>query len=143
MKNETGAVTLLVSLIILLIMTMLVISSININTINFRIAGNMQAQNLVEAAAQQGLEDAISQTSSFSNTTAADRTITVGDYTANVVASKCIGTEVMSGFSAVWGMSPEENVWEVASEVSDPLTGASITVHQGVKIQQLADSCIP
>ncbi|MBF0444369.1 MAG: hypothetical protein HQL68_02175 [Magnetococcales bacterium] len=143
MNRETGAVTLLVSLMMLLIMTMLVLSAINVNTINFRIAGNMQAQKMVESAAQQGLEDVMSQSSSFSNSTTADRTITVGDYSANVLASQCIGNQVMSGFSAVWGLSPEENVWEVVAEVSDPLTGANITIHQGVKIQQLANSCIP
>jgi Tfp pilus assembly protein PilX len=143
MKNrERGAVTLLVSLTILLIMTMLVLSTININTINFRIAGNMQAQKMVETAALQGMENVMSQTGNFASTSTA-QTIIVGDYSVSIIPSACIGTKVMSGFSAAWGMSPEENVWEMEAQVSDPLTGASITLHQGVKIQQLADSCSP
>ncbi|MBF0357982.1 MAG: hypothetical protein HQL70_05195 [Magnetococcales bacterium] len=141
-NRERGAVTLLVSLTILLIMTMLVLSTININTINFRIAGNMQAQKMVESAAIQGLENVMSQTGTFTSTSTA-QTIVVGDYSVSIVPSACIGTKVMSGFSAVWGMSPEENVWEMEAQVSDQLTGASITLHQGVKIQQLADSCNP
>ncbi len=146
-NNERGAVTLLVSLTILLIMTMLVLSTININTINFRIAGNMQAQKMVESAALQGMENVMSQTGTFVSTSIMPppipAPIAVGDYSVTITPSDCIGTQIMSGFSAAWGMSPEENVWEMEAQVSDPLTGASITLHQGVKIQQLADSCIP
>ncbi len=151
-NNELGAATLLLSLIILAAMTLLVISSSNISTVNYRIAGNMQAQKLVDSAAIQGLEEVLSQTSSFSTTTGSDRTINVGAditnpalpaYTAAVTAPVCIGSRVMPGFSAAWGIAPEVNVWEMTSSVTDPATGAATTLHQGVKIQQLSGSCDP
>lgn len=139
-QNEQGAVTLLITMIILIVMTLLVISSLNINAINFRIAGNMQIQKVMDSAAQEGIEQVISQSSHFSSTSTS-QTYTVGMDSVTVSAPECVGTQVMGGFSAVWDMAPEVNVWEVISVVSDATTGAGSTIHQGVKIQQLAGSC--
>lgn len=148
-NSEAGAATLLISLMVLLIMTLLVISSININAINYKIAGNMQAQKMVDAATLQGLEEVMSQSNNFA-AGGTDQSVDVGvapgdptapAYTVTVSAPVCISSQVMSGFSAVWDMSPDENTWEIVSELNDGSSGANARIHQGVKIQQLSGSC--
>ena len=62
--NQKGAV-LLVALIMLVVFTLLALSGVNSSTASLRIAGNMQAQTEVGAAAQRALEQVLDQASNF------------------------------------------------------------------------------
>ena len=54
-QRQSGA-TLIVALIMLIMMTVLAVSAINLSTINLKIVGNMQSQKAMDAAAQDAIE---------------------------------------------------------------------------------------
>ena len=85
-RGQSGA-TLVVSLIMLVVLTLLVITAIRSGNTNLRIAGNMQVQGEVDAAAMQAIEQVIS--GSFTDITDA-QTITVqsGPVSYSVVVAK-------------------------------------------------------
>ena len=54
----------------------------------------------------------------------------------------CIDSQTATGYSAVAGnIIPQDNTWEIIATVSDPVTGATSVVHQGVEIRMLAGNC--
>lgn len=158
-KTQSGA-TLIVSMIMLIILTLLVVSAIRSSTTNLRIAGNMQVQGEISAAAQQAVEQVID--GDFTSVTAAqDITVTMGnvDYTVNVTKPTCSNTEPValdelkqtdaadqlcfnsnSPLPVIGSdgkqISPpsacNKQVWEVQANVTDPNTGAKTSVVQGV-----------
>ena len=143
--RQRGA-TLFVALIFLLIMTLFAVSSINMSTINLRIIGNMQAAKQMDAAAQDAIEQKLSDSASFgTGVTASTVTGIVSgvDYTVDVEAPVCIDSRVATGYSAVVeNIIPEDNTWEIIATVSDSITGATSTIHQGVEIRMLAGNCL-
>lgn len=136
---DTGAATLLMSLILLVIMSIYAVSSTDISTMNVKIVGNMQNQRVMEASAEQALEETISDASMVSATVA--RTVNVGAFSVNVAVPTCISSEAVSGFSAAWSLAPESDVWDISAAVTDNVTGATSTIHQGIKMRMLAGSC--
>lgn len=139
-----GGATLFVALIFLLIMTLFAVSSVNLSTVNFKIVGNMQAMKYMDAAAQDAIEQVLSDADNYTSPASQTITSTVAgvDYTVNVAAPECIDNRVASGYSAVVdNIIPEDNTWEVVATVTDNATGATATVHQGVEIRMLAGNC--
>lgn len=158
-KQQRGA-TLITSLVMLVVLTLLVISAINSSRSNLRIAGNMQMQEEVIAAAQQATEQMIS--GNFAKAPAsAVVTVNVNNaaYTANVFKPVCTGSTPLkndtpnlpkqcissskkdnsgiiftSGAAAAatsWCMAQQ---WDVSTQVDDNVTGATATMHQGVSM---------
>lgn len=141
-SDSRGAVTLLASLLIMMLLTMMVLSSLNVSTINFRVVGNLQASRALDATTQQALETVITNSSNFSSSGTATP-FTYGSDSGTVAAPVCIYNQVSSGTSAVWGMSPKDNTWELTATITSASTGAVATIHQGVQIRQLAGVCCP
>jgi len=145
LRRQHGA-TLFVALIFLLIMTLFAVSSINMSTINLRIIGNMQAAKQMDAAAQDAIEQKLSSSDSFGTAvTASSVTTNVSgvDFDVDVDAPVCVDSRVATGYSAVvQNIIPEDNTWEIVATVSDTVTGATSTVHQGVEIRMLAGNCL-
>jgi Tfp pilus assembly protein PilX len=143
-RNQRGA-TLFVALIFLLIMTLFAITSINMSTVNLRIVGNMQAVKYMDSAAQEAIEQKISSSDSFASSvgaTTVTSTISGTNFTVNVAAPDCIDSQVAAGYSAVVeNIIPEDNTWEISATVTDNVTGATSTIHQGVEMRMLAGNC--
>ncbi len=142
-RYQAGA-TLFVALIFLLIMTLFAVSSVNLSTVNFRIVGNMQAMKHMEAAAQDAIEQILNDSNNYDTPAAQTITSTVAgvDYTVDVSAPQCIDSQVATGYSAVVdNIIPEDNTWEIIATVTDDVTGATATMHQGIEIRMLADRC--
>lgn len=144
-RHRQRGATLFVALIFLLIMTLYAISSINMSTVNLRIIGNMQAVKQMDAAAQDAIETTLSNSNNF-GLGAAPSTVTSTvsgvPFTVDVTAPDCIDSRVATGYSAVvQNIIPEDNTWELIATVTDDVTGASSTVHQGVEIRMLAGNC--
>jgi hypothetical protein len=59
----------------------------------------------------------------------------------DVEPARCIAARRQSGGSLTQPMSTYENTWEVVATVTDSLTGAKATYHQGMMIRMLASSC--
>ena len=161
--RERGA-TLLISLIMLVVLTLFTISAIRTGNIGFKIVGNQQAQKLMEAAAQQAVEQTISNLGNFDplaviapGATAAQRVCVgaaAGDppvaippaacasgTPVDVMPVRCISTRRSQFDSLTQPMATYDNVWEIVATVTDSLTGAKATYHQGVKIRMLSGNC--
>ncbi|MBF0339653.1 MAG: hypothetical protein HQL95_01655 [Magnetococcales bacterium] len=137
-----GAATLLASLFIMIILTLLVLSSANISTVNFRIVANLQTSRTMDSGTQQAMESVLSQAANF-NASTATHAFTVGTDTGSVAAPVCIHSHVAEGSSAAWSMAPRDNTWELTATIANAATGAATTMHQAVKIRQLSGVCCP
>ena len=138
LTKQRGAV-LVVSLVMLTVITLFVLSSISLNTTDLRIIGNMQSRSTLEYYAQQAIEDALSTYANF-NAPAAQN-VTVNGTPVAVSAPGCLGTNAASGYTAVWDVTLYDANWVVIATVSDPATGASAVVTQGVRIRQPSSYC--
>ena len=161
--RERGA-TLLISLIMLTVLTLFAISAIRIGNVGFKIVGNQQAQKMMESAAQQAVEQTISNLGNFDpvtviapGATAAQR-VCVGAASGDapvaippatcasgtqvdVMNVRCISTRRSQFDSLTQAVGTYDNVWEIVATVTDSLTGAKATYHQGVKIRMLSSNC--
>ncbi len=139
LQTQAGA-TLITALVFLMIMTMFAVSSINMSTVNFRIIANMQAQKQMDAAVQDAIEQTMSSMAQFSLTPAGS-TITTAMGDVGVAAPDCIDSQIATGYSAVVESTPEDNTWELSATLTDDVTGAVSTIHQGVEIRMLKGNC--
>ncbi|MBF0294853.1 MAG: hypothetical protein HQL96_06660 [Magnetococcales bacterium] len=137
-----GAATLLTSLVILIVLTLLVVTSLNVSTVQLRIIGNTQTVKNMDAASQRALEFFISSSANFSVDTPS-QSFTEGADTGTLAAPQCIHSQVATGSSAVWSMAPRDNVWELQATITNSATGAKSTIHQGIQVRQLVGSCCP
>lgn len=162
---QRGA-TLLISLIMLVVLTLFAITAIRTGNIGLKIVGNQQSQKLMEAAAAQAIEQVVSNLGNFDAialiapaATAAQRVCVnanaaAGDPAAvipptactsgtqvDVQPVRCVSAKRQTGGSLTQPMSTYENTWEIIATVTDTLTGAKATYHQGVMIRMLASSC--
>lgn len=139
-KKQRG-ITLLVSLIMLVVLTLMVVSAIRMSNSNLKTVGNMQIKNEATAAAQQAIEMIIGNVNNFY--TPAARTITIDvnndgvvDYSVSTAAPVCLKMVPVEGYSADFAESaPKESYWDLRAVATDSRTGASVTVHQGVRVR--------
>ena len=162
-RRQRGA-TLLISLIMLVVLTLFAVTAIRTGNVGFKIVGNQQAQKLMEAAAAQAVEQVISNLANFDPATVIAPTTTVtqrvcvnansGDAPVaippatctsgtqvDVAPVRCIATKRSQYDSLTQPMATFDNVWEITATVTDTLTGAKATYHQGVKIRMLSGNC--
>ena len=148
---QRGA-TLVVSLILLVVLTLLVMSTLTASNTNLRVVGNMQAQRQLEATAQKAIEDRITSFTFFraaiDNTgiwTAGKPSIAFVEnaYNVTVFRPTCTYTAPEEGSSALNPLVPEHTTWNVRATATDPVTGGSVDVTQGVRMRLLANNCPP
>ncbi|MEE9102208.1 MULTISPECIES: PilX N-terminal domain-containing pilus assembly protein [Pseudomonas] len=139
--DRQAGTALVVALLMLVVMTLLGISAINSSTVNQGIIFNAQTQQAAEAAAQDGIEQAISSIDAFRVPTS--QTLTVTGLTVNVSAPVCIGTQVRSGYSLTTKFPPEDTNWELSATVDDQTTSSKVVLRQGVSIVMPSGSCPP
>ncbi|MDH4561492.1 PilX N-terminal domain-containing pilus assembly protein [Pseudomonas sp. BN411] len=136
--RQCGA-ALVVALLMLVVMALLGISAINSSTVNQSIISNVQSQQAAEAAAQDGIEQAISSIEAFRVPSA--RKLTIEGLEINVSAPVCIGSQVKSGYSLTTKFPPEDTHWELSATVDDKATGSKVVIRQGVSIVMPSGSC--
>jgi len=138
-----AGMTLLIVLAMLVVLTLFALSAIRTSTVGLRVVGNQQTQRQMEAAAQNAIEQVISTPTSFGPAAPA-RTIAVDGFSVSVSAPGCIYTAPASGYSASISsasITPEDDTFELVASVSDPVSGATATVHQAVRMRALAGTC--
>ena len=140
--------TLLVALIMLVLLTLIAVSAINSSTTSVQIVGNAQFRQEAAAAAQQAIENAISN-NNFQSALPASQNIDINndgtkDYTVTFSpAPKCISYRPVASTDANVPTQCADSslnvavcywtTWDVAATVSDAQTSASLVVHQGVQ----------
>lgn len=138
-SHQRGAV-LVVSLLLLLVMTMLVISTVNTGTMNLRIVDNMRSRQDAEAVTQVAANEVLSAESNFVPPTSGD-TITVDGHDVTVTAPECVAARPATGYTATWDLTPDDTTWEYDATMTDGDGGARATIRQGVQIRMPAGSC--
>lgn len=139
-RKQRGA-ALLVGLVMLVVLTLLVVSSIRVSSTNLKVVGNMQVKNEAVAAAQQGIENILSNVANFYTPAAQTSTVDINndgiaDYTVNVDAPVCLKLVPVEGYSVEFAESaPKDSYWDIKAVVTDTRTGAAATVHQGAKVR--------
>ena len=137
--SQCGAV-LVVSLLMLVVITLLAVSSINLSTVNLRIVDNMRTQQEAESAAQQAIERVLGNVANFETPTAYND-LTINGIAVDTTAPVCLQAMPADGNSAVWPLAPEDTAWMLAADVTNATTGADVDIHQGVTIRLVAGSC--
>ena len=159
--------TLLITMIMLIVITLFVVSSVKLGSINANIVSNMRAQRTVDAEAQQQIEIALNQFSFFNDeisgtgawASAATTSLTstqlwasyapAGATTAPAVQSttltisrpQCMYYQPATGYSALSGVAPQDTYWDVQANAADSTTGATSEIHQGVQMRLPAGNC--
>ncbi len=137
--SQKGA-TLVIALVMLVVLTLLVISAMRTSTTNLRIVGNMQMQEEASTAAQQAIEQVISNNFTVSPA-ASSVAVTVGGttYTANVTAPTCLGSTALQNStpnlpSECISSGAAQNTGIVFSSGVAATGTSRATIHQGVNL---------
>ena len=134
-------------MIMLLLLTMIVTSAFTLGGTNLKSVTNMQGRNEATAAANAAIEQVIS--SPFYTAPAAQSINIdingdgVTDYVVNIGTPMCMSASSISS-AMVPPTDPNvpippsitdyDTVWDLSATVTDPVTGASVQVHQGVRV---------
>ena len=137
-KRQRGAV-LLVSLVILMIITLFVISSANMSSSDLRTVGNFQSKFGISQNVRQAIEDVLSNVNNF--TAPAAQSVMVNGIRVDVSAAACLGTSPARGYTAVNNITLYDTNWAVTATSTDAITGATVTMTQGVRILLPASFC--
>ena len=137
-KRQRGAV-LLVGLVILMLITMFAISSANMNSADLRIVGNYQSKMMVTQNVQQAIEAVLSNVNNFNTPVA--QTINVNGIAVAVSPPSCLGVAIAENYTAINNITLYDTNWAVTATAADPLTSATATVTQGVRIRLPTNFC--
>ena len=155
-KDEKGVV-LIISLAMMIAITVLVVSMINISSNQFVVIGNYQIQKEAENAARQGLEQFINSQTGFSNVIdSANGSVpyfgvptgniytsstTINGYLVQITVPYCYGALTAPGYSAISSIAPEDTHWVITSVATNTTTGAKVTIQEGIKIRLASGNC--
>ena len=147
--GQSGA-TLVIVLVMLVMITLFVVSMVRLSNTNLKVVGNMQTQRALETSAQEAIENSISSITFFNDAIGSTGTWPAGTTSVNAVVNGysiainrpvCLYSQVAEGYSATSAVAPEDTQWEVAATSTDPITGATVQMAQGLKMRLTANSC--
>lgn len=144
-QAQQGA-TLIVALIMLTLITLLVLNAFTLSSSNLKAVGNMQARDESIAAANQAVELVVS--SSFTDAPVAQEVNVdinkdgTTDYTVAIATPTCIkAIEIPNpnkcdeNLKALCAENNWNTDWDLRATVGDAASGASVVVHQGVRVR--------
>lgn len=142
-KRRNQGATLFVVLIMLVVLTLFAVSVITLSNLNAKAVGNMQFRKAVDIVAQSAIEQVISSSANFYSPSAAPAIAANTTQGMNVTVSNrvCVASQAATGYSLAQQIVPEDDFWEFQVTVSDPVSGGSAVVHQGIKMRMLANNC--
>ena len=136
---------LVVSLVMLVLVTLLVLTALNLGTANFRAVSNTQFRDEAVAAANVAIQSRISSTFIDPPATTTDAVDINDDGTTDyvvLVTPTCIAASVAETADPSSASLPPtmslastwNTVWDIAAVVTDDTTGASVVVHAGTRV---------
>ncbi len=145
--RQHGA-ALVVSLMMLVVLTLLAVSSINMSTVNLRIVNNMRTQMETETAIHFAMDQIRSSMQPFGGLANADpatpQNIVVNGHNIVISARTCIASQVVQGNELTiqqGSASHEDTFWEYTGSYTDPATGATTRQHQGITTTMPGGNC--
>ena len=139
-RHQRGA-TLLVVLVMLVVMTLFVISAVNLANLNMKAVGNMQYRKTTEALAQNGIETVLNSGTYFYTPATTVNLAAPSGFSVTVAPRICVNSDAATGYSLAQQIVPEDNTWEIQVTVADSVTGANTIMHQGTKMRMLSGNC--
>lgn len=166
--NRQRGATMVVALIMLVLLTLFAISAMNASNTSLRIASNTQTRNEVIAAVQQEIDKAMSVAFTSSPAllaaVAGPKPVDINndgviDYNVIIGAPTCSSSvPIVNG---AWPPTDKQgekcrrpsadnpgNIsfcsntrWDIGASATDPVSGATVTIHQGVGVRVLSTSC--
>lgn len=145
-SRQGGAITLFLSLLMLLLITVLVTTAFTMSTTGLRSVGNMQVRDEAITSAQALIEQELGGPFYTTPTALSGQGIDIdddgaNDYTVNLLAPVCIravtATTPASSSVTLPGMSSATawtTTWEFEAQVTDPRSGAYVAVVQAVRV---------
>ena len=149
LRAQRGA-TLIVGLIMLVLITLVITAAFMISSGNLREVGNMQFRNEATAAANAATEEVINSLLIGGSTVAPpaqDIAVDINkdgttDYNVHISPPTCVRASVAApGFSSSLSLGQVmttqafwNTVWDVQADVIDAVTGATVQIHQGVRV---------
>lgn len=131
--RQTGA-ALVIGLVLLMVLTVLGVSGINMATLELNMAGNEQAQQLAFQAAETGIDVALSGTIDFSAPVAYND-VAVGDGSASFDATiACVGTTRVPDGAYSADLAAQAIHFEATSVGRHATRAATSTQTQGIYI---------
>jgi FlaG/FlaF family flagellin (archaellin) len=140
-RTQRGAV-LIVTLMLLIAVTLIALASIDSSTMGFLVVGNVQSQKDAEAAAQEGIEVALSSSQQFRPDFVGPVPVDISaGRTVDLLQVECREWLLADGYSATVENAPIDTRWWMTATHTNA-EGASATIHQGVAMRMPAASCI-
>ena len=159
-RRQRGA-TMVVALIMLVLLTLFAISAMNASNTGLKIASNTQTRAEVTAAVQQEIDKAISVAFTVPGAfTPGAKPVDINndgavDYNVTVDPPRCLSdvpipnaslpgdpVSQLCNFPRPSGLSICSNTrWDIGARATDPISGASVTIHQGIGVRVLTERC--
>lgn len=145
-RNQRGA-TLVVGLIMLAVIMLSVATAFTLGNANLKSVGNMQFRHEALSAANKAIEQVIS--SPFTDApTAEEINVDINndgtpDYVVQIAMPSCVQVSQVASAAASpssltlgfpSGPAYFNTTWELQAVVNDPVSGASVRVHEGVRV---------
>ena len=149
-KRERGA-TLVIALVMLVLLALFGLSGYHTSVTDMKTSGNMQARTEALNAAQEAIETAISTAQFVTDPANALQTPcgAPNTFCTNTEDLGCaVGQAQHFGIAGAGGGDSlcASTVWQVTAEASSPVSGAKVTVSQGVGIRigvdDMASACL-
>lgn len=149
-RTERGA-ALVVSLIMLVLITLMVITALNLGSANFKAVSNTQFRDEAVAAANVAIEDRLSST--FDQQADADGNLPTtttlvdlnndgtNDYSVDVTPACISASRDSSALPSSVELPPEmtvpstwNTVWDITAEITSAETGAAVVIRTGARV---------
>ena len=153
-RRQRG-VTLLISLIMLSMLTVFAVAMIRLSSSSMLIAGNMAVQRQLTDSVQQAIEtelnspnfvnDAVNKTGIWAAgvTSYSEPSAQYNGYTITLTRPTCLTEQQAPGWAATEAaITLKDTYWEVTATGTDPLSGASVSLTQGIRITLPANNCV-
>ena len=150
-KQQSGVITIFISMVMLLLITILVLTAYALSTANFRAVGNVEVRNEAISAAQWHIEAAMNQdfTVDGFDPTSLIMIETAMDFDQDGDTDFLISRQEPQCIRAMQAITPASSsvtlpgfssgddwntLWEIRVQASDVATGASVVVVQGMRV---------
>lgn len=148
--HQRGAITILIALIMLVVITVMVTTAFSLSTINLKAVGNAQVREEALAAAHIVIEQTVASPFALDPNSAAVTDLPIdiyngpidGDeYLVTLAAPRCVravqaavSTASSVTLPGMTSVSAYNTIWELDATATEVTTGAKVRVKQGVRV---------
>jgi len=148
--HQRGAITILIAMIMLVVITVMVTTAFSLSTINLKAVGNAQVREEALAAAQIVIEQVVASTFALDPNAAAvtglpidiyNGAINGDEYLVDLAVPRCVratqaavSTASSVTLPGMTSVSAYNTIWELDATATESTTGAKVRVKQGVRV---------